>query len=91
MKYRIVCDKTNNTYKDELEEVVNIDFFFEGVRKGVRVTMKCAVPEADFSIWRDDLFQFVPSYFEEISGKEAADWVNSQLVQNQNGYAKKKR
>ena len=91
MKYRLVCDSTNNTYKDELEECVNIDFFFEGVRDGQSVTMTCVEPEADFIVWRNDLFRLIPLFFEDIPGKEVANWINTLRVRTQNGYAKKKR
>lgn len=40
MKYRLVCDDSNNTYEHELQSVVVVDFHFEGVGGFVQLTLK---------------------------------------------------
>jgi hypothetical protein len=80
VKYSITCDESNNGFKEEMLEVVNADFRFEGVKgRFYRVEFK-PVEGTSFAELRRNLFTRLAEVLEPFSGQQIADEIEALRV-----------
>ena len=90
MKYRLVCDDSNNTYKHELQNVVVVDFHFEGVGGFVQLTLK-PKGKTTYEQLKRDAFEKAESLFRQHPDQQVADELCQLAVKHSRRDAKNRR
>lgn len=89
MKYTVTCDKSNNGFKEEMLEVVNADFRFEGVEGRVYRVSFSATEGTTFEELRTNLFTRLEEVLAPYTGQEIADEIEALRVNYERGYLQK--